>query len=488
MGNVAGTVASMRVVTFDAAGLGDRSYLITDAEVAVVVDAQRDPSPYLREADRLGVAITAVLETHIHNDYVSGGLALARATGAIYAIPAGEPVSFPDELRALDDGDSLLAGNLEITAIATVGHTDHHLAYLVRLADAAMADAPGDHVVCTGGSLLVNSTGRTDLLGLSVAEGLARSQWRSVRRLLTTLPSHTRILPTHGFGSFCSATPASGDLDAVPTIGQELEQNPAALLDEEDFVASVLANLPPIPSYYRHMAPLNRKGPKAPSFDPVKVLDAAGLEHAIEGLRWVVDLRGRRAFAAAHLPGTLNLELGTNLTTYLGWMVPWESEVVLLANNEAEIDEARRLIARIGRDELSGMAIWKGARSDPDDVPAAGSDVVGLPRVRSYRVATFSDLAAAWADRTSLDLQVFDVRHPHEWQSGHLVGARHIPVQELAGRRAEVPTTGQIWVHCAAGYRAAAAASMLSGWGASPVMVDDTWEQALRSGLPVATD
>ncbi|MGD0944292.1 MAG: MBL fold metallo-hydrolase [Acidimicrobiales bacterium] len=475
-------VASMTVATFDAVGLGDRSYLIGDGEVGVVVDPQRDPFPYLQEAEKLGIAITAVLETHIHNDYVSGGLALARATGATYAIPAGEPVSFPDELRALDDGDSFLAGSLEITAIATAGHTDHHLAYLVKLADTAKGGEGGGHVVCTGGSLLVNATGRTDLLGLPLAEDLARSQWRSVRRLLATLPTDTRVLPTHGFGSFCSATPTGGDVDAVATIGQQLARNPAALLDEEEFVATLLANLPPIPAYYRHMAPLNRKGPQAPSFEPVPVLDAAALEGAIRGPACVVDLRQRRVFAAAHLRGSLNLELAANLTTYLGWIVPFESELVLLAEDEAEIAEARRLIARIGRDDLSGAALWASA------VPApGGTAVAGGERLGSYPVASFSDLAGEWAEGgESSRLQVLDVRHPHEWRAGHLLGARHIPLQELAHRRSEVPATGQIWVHCGAGFRSAAAASLLSGWGASPVLIDDAWEHAAAAGLPIA--
>ena len=194
-------VGSMTVVTFDALGLGDRSYLISDGEVGVVVDPQRDPLDYMYEAEKLGVAITHVLETHIHNDYVSGGLALSRATGASYGIPAGEPVSFADEALALKGGDKIGAGRLEITVIETAGHTNHHLAYLVGVVDDTQMQAKDDRVVCTGGSLLANATGRTDLLGLELAEDLARAQWHSVRRLLTTLATDTRILPTHGFGS-----------------------------------------------------------------------------------------------------------------------------------------------------------------------------------------------------------------------------------------------------------------------------------------------
>jgi glyoxylase-like metal-dependent hydrolase (beta-lactamase superfamily II) len=166
---------TMTTVVLDAPGLGDRSYLISDGEVGVVVDPQRDPFPYLQETEKLGVSITVVLKTHIHNDYVSGGLAFAQATGATYAIPTGEQVSFSDECRALDDGDTLVVGQLEVTVIATAGHTAHHLSYLFKLAGGGDEVEAAEHVVCTGGSLLVNATGQTDLLGPDLAETLARS-------------------------------------------------------------------------------------------------------------------------------------------------------------------------------------------------------------------------------------------------------------------------------------------------------------------------
>ena len=474
------TTSSITTVAFDTPDLGDRSYLVSDGAVGVVVDPQRDLSRYLDEARRLGVSITAVLETHIHNDYVSGGLALARATGATYAIPAGEPVSFAGECRALDDGDTVVAGDLMVTAIATAGHTAHHLAYSVSRRDEG--DEDGQTVVCTGGSLLVQSTGRTDLLGANLAETLARSQWHSVRRLLTTLPADTRILPTHGFGSFCSAAPAGDSTGTIPTIGDERSRNPAALLDEDAFVKTLLANLPPIPAYYRYMAPLNRIGPAAIHLEPVRELDRDGLDDAIGGAEWVVDLRRRRAFAAEHRRGSLNLELGENLTTYLGWIVPWESEVVLLAEEPAEITEARRLIAHIGRDELAGWAAWTTATGGADHESRSGRDSLA-----SYPVASFSELAEAWPDRAGPGPTVLDVRHPHEWEAGHIRGAHHVPLPDLVGRRSTLPDAPSIWVHCGAGFRAAVAASLLSGWGASPVLVDDMWVNAAEAGLPIVT-
>ncbi len=407
----------MTVVTFDVAGLGDRSYLISDGTKAVVIDPQRDPQDYVHEAEKLGVAISDVFETHIHNDYVSGGLALARATGASYRVPAGEPVSFAGEACFLLGGESFAAGLLEITAIETIGHTNHHLAYLIGPAEGATGEVPVDRVVCTGGSLLTHTTGRTDLLGPALAEELARSQWRSVRHLLQSLPSNTRILPTHGFGSFCSAAPTNDELVAVQTIAEELRQNPAALLGEEEFVSVTLANLPPIPAYYRHMAPLNRAGPAAPTFGPVTMLDGAGLEAAVSAGRSVVDLRHRRVFAAEHLPGTLNLELGDNLTTYLGWIVPWDAELVLLAEDESEIARARRLLACMGREELWAGALWHG--SEPGSHAQAA---VSKARRNSYPVASFGDLLVAWSERGPGATKVFDVRHPHEWRAGHVAG------------------------------------------------------------------
>jgi len=472
------TAGSITTVTFYAPDLGDRSYLLSDGKEGVVVDPQRDPFPYLEQARNLGITITAVLETHIHNDYVSGGLALARTTGATYAVPAGEPIAFSNECRALADGESLTAGRLTVTAIATAGHTAHHLAYAVR---AAGHRDPGETVVCTGGSLLVNATGRTDLLGSELAEALAHSQWRSVRRVLRTLPRDARILPTHGFGSFCSAAPTSGDSATVTTTGQERVKNPAALLDEHAFVTTLLANLPPIPTYYRYMAPLNRTGMDAPRFGPVPDLDADDLEDAIRGARWVVDLRQRRVFAAGHIPGTTNFELGSNLTTYLGWIVPWDAELVLLAERPEEVDEARRLISRIGRDDLVGAALWP-------TVTGRGADgQESKSRISSYPVAAFSDLADTWADRAT-GPQVVDVRHPDEWHASHIVGARHIPLQDLSARRSELRVDEPVWVHCAAGFRASVAASLLSVWGSSPILIDAPWSNAIESGLPIASD
>jgi glyoxylase-like metal-dependent hydrolase (beta-lactamase superfamily II)/rhodanese-related sulfurtransferase len=457
--------ARIETISFEAAGLGDRSYLVHDGEVAVVVDPQREPERYVETAESLGVSITHVLETHVHNDYVSGGLGLARRLGATYVLPEGEDLAFAKECTMLGDGAEITTGSLTVSALATPGHTPHHLSYLLTGA----AGSPS--YVCTGGSVLVNGVGRTDLLGDERADELAQAQWRSVRRLLSRLDAETRVLPTHGFGSFCSATPAGGAETEDLTVGLERQRNPAVRAGLEDFVAALREDRPPVPSYYRYMAPANRRGAPDPLYRPVVRLGPDDLEPWLATGSVVTDLRPRRAFAAGHHQGALNIELGGSFTTYFGWVVPYEERYALIACSYEDVDRSRRLLARIGRELVSGFVL----ASDLD-----------LQRATRYRTATFADLAAA-VGRGEGPL-VLDVRHGSEWRAGHLAVARHTPLPELEAYKHSLPLDRPIWVHCAAGFRAAIAASQLSAWGLSPVLVDDVFDRSVLHGLRVTAD
>src|SRR5215469_13928301 len=221
----------IEIVVIGTPSLGDRSYLATDGTVAMVVDPQRDIDRLLELADRRGVQITHVFETHIHNDYVTGGLALARAAGAGYYVSGADQVGF--DRIAIGDGEEIAVGQMRVLVIATPGHTFNHLSYAVEHASRVVA-------AFTGGSLLNGSTGRTDLLGSEHAVELAMAQHGSAHRLAAELPAGTLVCPTHGFGSFCSATQTSGE---ASTIGMELSANPALRLGEADFVESILAAL-----------------------------------------------------------------------------------------------------------------------------------------------------------------------------------------------------------------------------------------------------
>ena len=448
------------IVTIETPELGDRSYLVTDGDAALVVDPQRDIERVLAAAANRGVRITHVAETHIHNDYVSGGLALARATGAAYLVAGEEPVYFEAERTAVFGGDRLCVGSFEVTVSATPGHTPHHLAYVV-----GPSGGPPTAVL-TGGSMLFGSAGRTDLIDPNQTHALTRSQWRSIRGL-GALPGAVSVHPTHGFGSFCSGAPAPAT-DAS-TIAAEWNVNPGLVLDEDTFVHLMLAGFGPVPSYYRHMAPLNRAGPDAANVFMPSEVGPAELRARLAWGAWVVDLRPRRHFAAAHVPGSVNIEGGPLLATYVGWTLPWGAHVILVGDDPGQVARAQRDLTRIGADRVGAHALAHVATG-----PGHG--------VRSYRLATFRDLAAAYTGHRPV---VLDVRRPDEWKASHLADAMHIPLYELVARAPEVPQGTEVWVHCAGGFRASIAASLLDNGERELIVVDDDWSAAASHGLHV---
>ncbi|AFM16272.1 Zn-dependent hydrolase, glyoxylase [Mycolicibacterium chubuense NBB4] len=446
----------MKVTIIDTSGLGDRSYLVSDSGIAVVIDPQRDIDRVLDLARELQVRITHVLETHLHNDYVTGGLELARTTGAEYVVASGDDLGY--ERRAVSDGDVVDVGPFSLAVVHTPGHTYTHVSYVLR--DAA-GTAAG---VFTGGSMLHGTTGRTDLLGEEHTDALTHAQYRSVRRLAEELPDDVQVYPTHGFGSFCSATPAAGD---ESTVADERRTNPALTQSEQAFVDELIAGLGAYPAYYAHMGVINAEGPAPVDLSMPEPVDPAEVRRRAEAGEWVVDLRNRKAFAAAHLAGTLGFELSTPFVTYLGWLYTWGAPLTLIGDDKEQILQARRELARIGIDRLAGSAV--GAISALAD---------GTP-LREYRVADFGELAGAVADS---GVAVLDVRQRNEYEDSHISHAINIPLHELLARRDEVPA-GEVWVHCGSGYRAAIAASLIERPDRTIVLVDDEFANAPEAEL-----
>jgi glyoxylase-like metal-dependent hydrolase (beta-lactamase superfamily II)/rhodanese-related sulfurtransferase len=450
--------SGVEVAAIDTPALGDRSYLAHDGDVAVVVDPQRDIDRVLNLAADRGVRITHVFETHLHNDYVTGGLALARATGAAYHVNAADPVAF--DRVPVKDGDIIEVSTvLRVRVLATPGHTFTHLSYVLEARGHA-------HAVFTGGSLLFGSTGRPDLLGRAHADELARAQFASARRLAAELPDDADVYPTHGFGSFCSATQSE---DSASSIGRERQVNPVLRLSEEQYVHELLAGLDAFPAYYAHMGPANAAGPPGADLTPPSRADAAELRRRIEAGEWVVDLRARRAFADGHVAGTLGFDLDGSFATYLGWLIPWGTPLTLLGHTPEQVAEAQRELVRIGIDRPAAVATgdqrdWAGGRA-----------------LRSYPVADFAGLAAV---RHHRPVAILDVRRDQEWDDSHIAGAVHIPIHQLPARLGDVPE-GEVWVHCEAGYRASVAASFLDAAGRTVVAIDDEFHRAIGAGLPV---
>ncbi len=452
----------VEIVAIDTPSLGDRSYLVHDGAYAVVVDPQRDTDRVSDVVAAHGLRVTHVLETHIHNDYVTGGYALAERIGAAYAVSADDRVGY--QRLAVRDGDVLQAGpRMRVRVLHTPGHTFTHLAYVLEVDGRVLA-------AFTGGSLLYGSTGRPDLLGAQHAQTLARHQHASAHRLARELPAETPVYPTHGFGSFCSATQSEG---TASTLAIEARVNPALTQAEEEFVATLLAGLDAYPAYYAHMGPANAAGPAPVDLSPPRTADPAELRRRIDSGEWVVDLRNRIAFAAGHLPGTLNFALHDSFVTYLGWLIPWGTPVTLLGETAADVAAAQRDLARIGIDRPAAAATGKPA------------DWAGGGPLDSYPTATFEDLAAVINEHREHPV-VLDVRRNDERRGSNVDGTVHIPIHELPARLHEVPADRRLWVHCAAGYRASIAASLLHRAGRDVVAIDDDYDNARIAGLPIA--
>jgi len=447
---------TITILPVETPSLGDRSYLVHDGEVAFVVDPQRDIDRMLDLAKSCGVLITHVFETHIHNDYVTGGYALAKETGAAYHVNADDKVSFDhDPVR---DGDVVeVSDSLRVRVIHTPGHTFTHLSYALE------GDAPA---VFSGGSLLFGSTGRPDLLGPDHTDALARHQHASAHKLADQLADETQVMPTHGFGSFCSATQSDS---TSSTIGQERRTNPALTKDEEAYVAEIVTGLDAFPAYYAHMGPANAAGPSGADLETPELADKEELRKRLEAGEWLVDLRNRTAFAAGHAPGTLNFGIDGQFATYLGWLIPWGTPVTLLGESAEQVAEAQREMVRIGIDHPAAAATGK---------PEEWTD----EPIGSFERATFADLAQV---RHHRPVQVLDVRRGQEFEESHIEGAVNVPIHEILGRLDEVPS-GEVWVHCAGGYRASVVASILAANGHTVVAVDDSFdEHAEESGLPL---
>ncbi|MFE9450048.1 rhodanese-like domain-containing protein [Streptomyces sp. NPDC006739] len=450
------------VETVEVAGLGNRSYLAGGERTAVAVDPPRDVDRVLAAAARRGVRISHVVETHIHNDYITGGPQLARLTGAAYLVPAGAAVSF--ERTPVHDGDrTLIDEGLALRALATPGHTPHHTAYVLLERGTVAA-------VFTGGSLLIGTVGRPDLVEPRLTDGLARAQHASAHRLARELPDAAVVLPTHGFGSLCSAGRVEGDRT---TIGQERASNGALTQDVETFTAHLLAGLDDIPAYYAHMGPANSAGPSPVDLTAPPVADAEQIAARLAAGEWVVDLRNRIAFAEGHVAGTYNFEADGQLATHLAWLIPWGRPVTLLAESAGQLAHAQRELVRVGIDRpaaaaTGGPRVW----SREGEAPAA------FPR------ATFADLAGQHPAR---EVVVLDVRRASERAAGHVHGSVHVPLHTLHRRLHDVPP-GQVWVHCAGGARAAIAASLLDAAGRDVVAVDDSFAAAERAGLTLPAE
>jgi hydroxyacylglutathione hydrolase len=457
----------MNIEQFFLEGLGHQSYLITDEAggCAAVVDPRRDVDVYREAAYRAGVRITHILETHIHNDYVTGARELAAQIGASIIASAGDPPHYAH--RLVHEGDDIQVGTLRFRVMETPGHTPHHVSY-------ALYEQGRNEPVAlfSGGSLLAGSAGRTDLLGDVWTLTLTRQQYHTLQRLLNTLPGQVRVYPTHGTGSFCTAS-ATTPVHST-TIAQERLVSPAVMAqDEVDFVRRQLASYIAYPAYYKYMHDINVGGPailgRPPEPQALRPQEVQSrLEHGIP----LVDGRSRYAFAREHIPGALNIELDSSFGTYVGWLLPFNQPIMLLVEDEAGRREAVVQLVRIGYEQFDGyldggLTAWKAA---------------ALP-TEAFEMIDVETLYRRWQAHTPMT--VLDVRREEEWRAGHIPHARHLHLAELPQRIEEVPHEEPVAVVCRTGHRAEIAASLLAATGRKVIVVGQggmaDW---LERGLP----
>jgi hydroxyacylglutathione hydrolase len=454
------------VEQFVVEGLGHISTLIADdtAGVAAVVDPRRDVDVYLAAARRRELRITHVFETHLHNDYVSGGRELAAEADALHVI--GARASLGTAHRAVRQGETIEVGALRFVALETPGHTPEHVSYAV--ADTERADEPV--LLFTGGSLLVGSVGRTDLLGADNAIPYAHAMFDSLHDVILREEDFVGVYPTHGAGSLCSTGIAS---TLTSTIGFERRHNPMLRpADVDAFASRLLGRQPAVPRYFARMRPLNQAGPALLGGVPEpQPLPYRAVRELVDHDALIVDVRQPAGHVAGYIPGSVSIPAGSSFGTWLGWVVDPDRPLILLLDRASDWDDTIRQVLRIGYEGSvrgflrGGFVTWA----------EAGGKVV-----RALSMTT-DELAARIAGDDAPPL-VIDVRQASEYAAGHVPGSVHIDGGRLPDVLDTMPVDRPIAAICERGYRSSVAASLLRRAGFTNIVTVSggvaTWKAA----------
>ena len=427
---------SVRIESFYLGCLAHASYLIGSGGIAAVIDPQRDIAIYLDTAERLGLRIGHVIETHLHADFVSGHLELARKTGAPIYLGSGSGAQFPHV--AVKDGDSIQFGNCRLDFLSTPGHTIESISILMNGAEA----------VFTGDTLFVGDVGRPDLSPDHTPQQLAALLYRSLHEKLLTLPDETVIYPAHGAGSLCGRQMGP---ERSSTIGRERRFNYALQAKTaEEFVQLLTDHLPVRPEYFGREVELNRQGAVALDALPeIPALSAGQVAHLQKDGAILVDTRSAQDFATAHVPGSVHVALTGQFASWAARILGLDAPIVIVGEDLEHVKESRLRLARVGIENVKGYLA--------DGVAGwirAGLDLHYIPRLSALDL---HELLENETDR----ITVLDVREPAETGAGAIPGAINIPLGSLASRTNELDPSKLLVVHCKGGYRSSIAASLL---------------------------
>jgi hydroxyacylglutathione hydrolase len=437
-------------------GLAIASYLVGDERTgeAAVVDPTRDIDEFLRFAHGHGLHIRHILETHVHADFVSGSRELKerlRGEPQVHVSGhGGQDWTPPYADRIVADRDDVTFGSIRIQAVHTPGHTPEHVSWALY-DESRSREVPW--LVFTGDFLFVGDVGRPDLLGPEAQRELAHQLYHSVFERLPALPDITEIFPAHGAGSLCGKALSSR---RSSTVGFERRFNPAlASKPEEQWVRDLMADMPLAPPYFRRMKQVNRQGPAVlgPELPGQRRWHARAVHDRVCDKCLILDVRSKEAFAAAHIPGAINIPFGPNLPAWAGWVLPYDRPILVVTDHPEQVADVVTHLIRVGFDDVQGHL-------------EGGLDTWEMGGYPLARLSTESvhDLSQRLR-RDRRGLTVLDVRTDKEWSGGHIDGAVHIHGGTLQERLAELPRDKPVAVVCGSGYRASIAASFLKREG-----------------------
>ena len=448
--------------------LAHASYLLASEGEAIVVDPQRDVDLYLKAAADHGFTLRHVFETHLHADFVSGHKELAARTGAQIYMGAQAAATFPHV--PVCDGFELKFGKASIRVLETPGHTLESICLLVT--DEEKSSAPW--AVLTGDTLFIGDVGRPDLAPRHTPVQLAGMLYDSLHQKLLTLPDQVLVYPAHGAGSLCGKNMRA---ERSSTIGTERLTNYALQFrSKQEFVSALTSNLPARPEYFLKDAELNRSGaPALAELKSLRPISPPELETMLRNGEIALDLRPADEFAAAHVPGSVNIGLSGQFASWAGTLLGLASHLVLIAATQEQVDEARIRLARVGIETLDGFLVdgvraWKHA---------------GLPQASVAQI----DVRELNGRLQSRAVQVLDVRRAGEWDAGHIENAVWWPLDNFKVSPPEIDRSTELAVHCKGGYRSMIACSFLQRAGFKNVMNVaggfDAWQQ---EHLPFVSD
>jgi hydroxyacylglutathione hydrolase len=451
----------MQIERFYLGCLAHASYIVHDNGEAAVIDPQRDVDLYIDVARERGLTIRWVIETHLHADFVSGHLELARRTGATICMGAGSGAGF--DHRVLHDGDEIPLGGGILRTLSTPGHTEESVC-IVAL------DAGKPLAVFTGDTLFIGDVGRPDLSPTNTPQQLASILFDSLHDKLLALPDDTVVYPAHGAGSLCGRQMSS---DSSSTIGRERRTNYALLArTREQFVDLLTGDLPPRPAYFNDEVARNRSGATAlEDLPPVRSLTFAEVADLQSSGAIILDTRPTQDFAAAHIPGSINVALSGQFASWAARVLGVEARVVIVAEDEATVNEARLRLARVGLEDVAGSlegSIFSWIE--------AGKPVQSLTQISATDLDDWFNTGGK---------TIVDVRENSEHADGAIPGSVSIPLPELTARLAEIDPNTTVLVHCKGGYRSSCAASVLQSNGFADVVNltggFDAWQLAHAS-------